>query len=90
MRERSFNAAWRCSVLLLAAAPLLAEVYNSATDASVKRAVINSLAVQERSGKTLVDLARKERDPELKREIVSRLSVMKSKESTDYLMELLK
>lgn len=73
-----------------AAAPLLAEVYNSSADLSVKRAVINSLAVQERSGKTLVDLARKERDPELKREIVSRLSVMKSKESTDYLMELLK
>ena len=72
------------------AAPLLAEVYNSATDTSVKRAVINSLAVQERSGKSLVDLARKERDPELKREIVSRLSAMKSKEATDYLMELLK
>jgi len=72
------------------AAPLLAEVYNSATDTGVKRAVINALAVQDRSGKTLVDLALKERDPELKREIVSRLSGMKSKEATDYLMGLLK
>jgi HEAT repeat protein len=72
------------------AAPLLAEVYIAAADSSVKRAVINALVMQERNGKTLVDLARKERDPELKREIVSRLSVMKSKEATDYLMELLK
>jgi HEAT repeats len=73
------------------AAPLLAEVYSAAADNGVKRAVINALVAQERSsGKTLVDLARKERDPELKREIVGRLSVMKSKEATDYLMELLK
>jgi tetratricopeptide (TPR) repeat protein len=72
------------------AAPLLAEVYSSATDNSTKRAVINALTAQDRSGKTLVDLARKERDPELRREIVSRLSGMKSKEATDYLMELLK
>ena len=72
------------------AEPLLAEVYNSASDAGVKRAVINALAAQDRSGKALVDLARKERDPELKREIVSRLSGMKSKEATDYMMELLK
>ena len=72
------------------AEPLLAEVYSSASDAGVKRAVINALAAQDRSGKALVDLARKERDPELKREIVSRLSGMKSKEATDYMMELLK
>jgi hypothetical protein len=72
------------------AGPLLAEVYNSAADSSVKHAVINALMTQERSGKTLVDLARKERDPELKREIVSRLAVTKSKEAQDYMLELLK
>jgi len=37
-----------------------------------------------------VDLARKENDPVMKREIVGRLSRMKSKEAADYLMELLK
>jgi hypothetical protein len=71
-------------------APILAEVYSSASDNNVKRTVINALVMQERNGKTLVDLARKERDPELKREIVSRLAVMKSKEAQDYMMELLK
>jgi len=38
----------------------------------------------------LVDLARAEKNFELKREIVSKLSLMKSKDATDYLLELLK
>jgi hypothetical protein len=38
----------------------------------------------------LVTLARAEKNVEVKKEIVSRLSMMKSKEATDYLMELLK
>jgi hypothetical protein len=38
----------------------------------------------------LIDVARKEPDLELKREAVRLLSSMKSKEATDYLMELLK
>ena len=43
-----------------------------------------------RNQKALVDFARRETDPALKREIVSELSRMQSKEATDYLMELLK
>jgi len=35
-------------------------------------------------------MARAEKDPAMKREIVSRLSNMRSKEATDYLLELLK
>ena len=35
-------------------------------------------------------LARAEKNVEMKKEIVSKLSIMKSKEATDYLMELLK
>ena len=35
-------------------------------------------------------LERAEKDPAVKREIVSKLSVMRSKEATDYLIELLK
>ena len=38
----------------------------------------------------LVALARAEKNLELKKDIVSRLSNMKSKEAMDYLMELLK
>jgi hypothetical protein len=37
----------------------------------------------------LVALARKESDPQLKKEIVSKLSVMNKKEATDYFLEIL-
>jgi len=67
----------------------LVGIYRNATDASVKRLVVNSLFMQ-RSAKSLVDLARAEKDPSLKREIVSKLSVMKAPEATDYMLELLK
>jgi len=67
----------------------LTGVYRTATDVSVKRTVINSLFMQ-RNAKALVDLARAEKDPSLKREIVSKVSVMKAPEATDYMLELLK
>jgi hypothetical protein len=41
------------------------------------------------NAKALVTLARTERDPQLKKRIVQRLSNMKSPEATDYLLELL-
>ena len=37
----------------------------------------------------MVAIARSEKDPELKKTAVSKLSLMNSKEGTDYLMELL-
>ncbi len=69
---------------------VLSEVYTASSDREVKRAVINALAMQERNVKVLVDLARKEHDPELKRAIVQRLSFSKSKDALDYMEELLK
>jgi hypothetical protein len=36
-----------------------------------------------------VDLAKKETDPAMKQQLVQKLSVMRQKESTDYMMELL-
>jgi hypothetical protein len=68
---------------------LLAGIYRSSTDASVKRTVVNTLFMQ-RNAKALVDLARAEKDPRMKKDIVSKLSVMKAPEATDYLVELLK
>jgi hypothetical protein len=68
----------------------LAEIYSGTNDVEVKRAVMNALFLQERNIKVLVDLARKERDPELKRELVQRLSNSRSKDALDYMMELLK
>jgi hypothetical protein len=67
----------------------LVSMYGSETDAGVKKSIVDGLHSQH-NAKALVDLARKETDPTMKKEIVSRLSNMHSKESTDYMMELLK
>ncbi len=51
---------------------------------------MNALFLQN-NGRMLVELARAEKDPALKKELVSKMSVMHgSKEVTDYLLELLK
>jgi HEAT repeats len=67
----------------------LAALWATEQDQQVKRAILDTLHAQ-RNAKALVDLARTERDPEMKRQIVQRISTMKSKEATDYLLELLK
>ena len=54
----------------------------------MKRQVIKSLFIQD-NAESLVALARKESDPALKKEIVQRFSLMKSKVAIDYLMEIL-
>jgi hypothetical protein len=55
----------------------------------VRKAVVSALYMQQ-NAKALVALARKETDPEMKKDLVQKLSTMKSKEALDYLMELLK
>ena len=70
-------------------AETLASIYGSDASSDVRKAVVNALFLQN-NAKTLVDLARAEKNPDMKKEIVSKLSIMKSKEATDYLMELLK
>ncbi len=67
----------------------LTGIYASDASVEVKKAVINALFLQS-NATGLVTLARAEKNVDLKKEIVSELSVMKSKEATDYLMELLK
>jgi len=68
---------------------LLLSIYDSDPSIEVKKSVIGSLFIQG-SARTLVDLARKEKDRELKREIVSKLALMNSKEASDYLIDFLK
>jgi len=67
----------------------LTGIYASDASVDVKKAVINAMFLQGNAA-GLVTLARAEKNAELKKDIVSRLSNMKSKEATDYLMELLK
>jgi tetratricopeptide (TPR) repeat protein len=67
----------------------LAELYSSG-DVGSKHEIVNGL-MGRGDGKTLVDLARKETDPAMKRYIVERLSNMRdNKDALDYMMELLK
>jgi tetratricopeptide (TPR) repeat protein len=67
----------------------LTGIYASDASLDVKKAVVNALFIQGNAA-GLVTLARGEKNVEMKKEIVSKLSIMKSKEATDYLLELLK
>src|SRR5260370_36982692 len=64
----------------------LVAMYASETDPAMKRNIMDGLHSQ-RNAKGLVDLARKESAPPVKREIVARLSNMKWNEAADYLRE---
>jgi tetratricopeptide (TPR) repeat protein len=69
--------------------PALLSMYATEKDSGLRGDIVNALFVQG-NAKALVDLARKETNPETKKMIVSKIAVMGSKEGTDYLMELLK
>lgn len=72
-----------------AIADALVQMYKTEKDPSVKKQIISTLHSQQ-NAKAMVDLARAESDLTMKREIVSRLATMKSKEATDYMLEILK
>ena len=64
-------------------------IYNRQTDPALKEAAIEALFIQQ-NAETLVALARKETNRDLKARIVQKLSLMRSPAARDYLMELLK
>lgn len=66
----------------------LTSIYDSDVSDDVRKAALQSLFIQH-NDVALVALARKEKNPELKKDIVQRLSTMKSKVALDYLMEIL-
>lgn len=66
----------------------LKTIYARETDRGLKEEVLNAFFLQGNAA-ALVAIARIEKDPELKKTAVSKLSLMHSKEATDYLMELL-
>ncbi len=69
--------------------PVLLQIYETDKDPTVRRAVLDSLFVQENAA-ALVSLARKESDQAMKKSIVEKLSLMRDKVATDYMLELLK
>ena len=72
-----------------ASAPTLRTIYANDKDPAVRRAVLNAFFVQGNAA-ALVEIAKAEQDPAMKREAVQKLSIMHSKEATDYMLELLK
>jgi hypothetical protein len=67
----------------------LEEVYRTTQDEQVKRAVVSAFFISGDAVR-MVELARKEKDLEMKRRIVSQLALMNNKVATDYMLELLK
>jgi len=67
---------------------LLSDIYSVSKDRDVKIRLIDALFNQG-DARTLVDMARKDTDPAMRKRIVQRLSMMKSKDATDYLVELI-
>jgi hypothetical protein len=66
----------------------LQSIYAKETDRGIKEEVLNAYFIQGNAA-AIVAIARNEKDPELKKTAVSKLSIMHSKEATDYLMEIL-
>jgi hypothetical protein len=66
----------------------LAAIYASDSDKRVRKAVLNAFFLK-KDAAAIIDIARKETDMELKKDAVNKLSIMKSKEATDFMMELL-
>jgi HEAT repeats len=72
----------------MSAAPALVAIYKKDSDPETRKAVIQALFIAGDSH-DLVELARAEKDPGVQKEIVQQLSVMHSKEATDYMLEIL-
>lgn len=66
----------------------LTRLYGTQTDPAIKKKVINALFLHG-AGKEMVALARKETDPQVKRELIQKMSIMNSPEITEYMMEIL-
>lgn len=66
----------------------LTKLYGSQADLSAKKKVVNALFLHG-AGKEMVALAKKETNPELKRELIQKMSIMNSPEITEYMMEIL-
>lgn len=74
---------------VLGATTDLDALYRNESDREVKQRIIDALSIGQHAPE-LVALARAEKNPDLKKAIVLRLSTMKSPEAREYMLELLK
>ena len=68
--------------------PTLLTIYNNNQDEETRNAVIESLFVSGDSTQ-LIELAKKETDPKIKRRLVEKISLMGDKASRDYMIQIL-
>jgi hypothetical protein len=68
--------------------PQLKALYKESSDAGVKRAVLKAFFLQG-NAQALIEVARAESDADLKKRAVRHLSIMGSKEATDFMLEIL-
>jgi HEAT repeat protein len=66
----------------------LVKIYQENQSPEVRSSVVKALFIKG-DAHSLVELARKETNPVMRKEIVGKLSVMGSREANDYLMEIL-
>jgi hypothetical protein len=66
----------------------LKNLYAGEKDTNVRKKVLHSLFIQG-NDKALIEVARKETDPGLKRQAIHWISLMDSKEATEFMMEIL-
>jgi HEAT repeat protein len=72
----------------MSAAPALVAIFKKSTDLETKKAAAQALFLAGDSH-DLVELARAEKDPAIKKSLVQQLSLMRNKEATDYMLEIL-
>jgi HEAT repeat protein len=70
------------------AAATLEGIYSSDKDIDIRKAAVEALFIQG-ADHEMVQLARKETDPQMKRYLIQKLSLMDSKEAQDLMMEIL-
>ena len=73
---------------LMGKSDVLQSIYAKESDRGIKEEVLNAYFISG-NAKGLVAIAKAEKDPELKKRAVEKLSLMGSKEGSEYLMELL-
>jgi outer membrane protein assembly factor BamD (BamD/ComL family) len=66
----------------------LVQIYQQNNDVETKKAALEALFISD-NGHALVELAKSEKDPGMRRAIMDKLSVMGNKEATDYMIEIL-
>lgn len=69
--------------------PTLKAIFAAEKSPELRKAVVRAFFVQN-NATALIEIARQEKDPEVKRDVVRTLSLMQTKEATDFMLELLK